>query len=209
MKQKIKSIFIYTEVVVIFLFIFTAFSPFINTLLVFPLIHNDQTENVDVIIVLGGGMNKLGEINKTAKERIKEAELLFDQGLSQNIILTGGQDKKYGYVNSEKMEEYAVGIGMPEEDIFLETKSKNTYDNAVFSQEIMKKNNWQTALVVTSDFHTKRSCWIFHKLKMEVKCIAVEPNLVSKESTLDRITRFKNIVREYGAIIYFKLKGYI
>jgi uncharacterized SAM-binding protein YcdF (DUF218 family) len=209
MKQKIKNISIYAGIVISFLFLFTAFSSFINTLLVFPLIHNDQPQNTDVIIVLGAGMKKTGEINKTAQERIKEAELLFDDGFSQNIILAGGKDKKYHYINSEKAEDYALQIGIPKENIFLETKSKNTYENAVFSQTIMQQNNWKSALIVTSDFHTKRSCWIFHKLKMQVKCIASKPNLISPESTWDRLTRFKNIVREYGAMIYFKLKGYI
>jgi len=208
MRKKYKILSIIASVIA-FLFLITAFTPLTNDILVYPLIHNDQPQKSDVIIVLGAGMNKLGEINKTAQERVKETKLLFDEGFGQNIILTGGKDKKYGYFNSEKMEEYAVQIGIPKEDIFLETKSKNTYENAVFSKEIMIENNWENALVTTSDFHTKRSCWIFKKLNMETKCIVAEKNTVSPESTIDRLTRFKNIVREYGAMIYFKLKGYV
>jgi uncharacterized SAM-binding protein YcdF (DUF218 family) len=120
--------------------------------------------------------------------------------------VAGGMVKKTGYTEADKLMEYALAKGMPANDVIKESRSLSTYQNALFSQDIMKQKGWQTALVTTSDYHTQRACQTFRKLKMNVKCVAAS---VSQDRPSDKLDYFRAILREYAATVYYWLKGYI
>ena len=127
-------------------------------------------------------------------------------GYADYIILTGGEVKDTNYAEADELIEYALEKDVPENIIFKESKSRDTYENAVYSQEIMQEENWQTALVATSDYHTKRACKVFRKLNMNVKCIAAE---IPQYNLYQKLEYFKSILREYGATIYYWIRGRI
>ena len=54
--------------------------------------------------------------------------------------------------------------GINEKDILIDTKSNSTYTNAQRTIEIMNDNEFDSALIVTNDYHIKRSKLIFDRL---------------------------------------------
>jgi uncharacterized SAM-binding protein YcdF (DUF218 family) len=49
--------------------------------------------------------------------------------------------------------------------IYLEEKSLDTISNAVFSKEIVDRHkDWKNIFLLTSDYHMKRSLWLFKKI---------------------------------------------
>ena len=64
---------------------------------------------------------------------------------------------------------------VPEEDIILEEKARNTYENALYSQKILTKifPN-QTYLLITSAFHTPRALACFRKQQLKVKAFSTD-----------------------------------
>jgi uncharacterized SAM-binding protein YcdF (DUF218 family) len=52
-------------------------------------------------------------------------------------------------------------IGVPREDVILENKSKNTFQNAQFSAAIIQEQKPDYAVLVTSGFHMKRALKYF------------------------------------------------
>lgn len=200
---KILSVFLITGWLILLLAIFTG----LDKIIVKPLIVNEPAQKKDVIIVLGSGVDKdLASLNLQAEERVDRGVKLWQNGFAPYLIVAGGLVKKTNYTEADKLSEYALRKGLLPDKLLKESRSINTYENAVFSQEIMKEKNWQNALVVTSDYHTNRACRIFRKLKMSVECLAAP---VAQDNVYERYQYFRSIVREYGATVYYWLKGYI
>jgi len=108
------------------------------------LVVDEQPELADVIIVLGGG-----------KERIGEGVRFYRQGYAPKIILSGDA--------SHWMENQALSSGVPATDIIPERKSRTTFENAIYSVQIMEDQDFRSAIVVTSAYHTRRSRIIFSR----------------------------------------------
>ncbi|MFH1377067.1 MAG: YdcF family protein [Candidatus Woesearchaeota archaeon] len=134
----------------------------------------------DVIIILSCGFNK-NDIDKETKSRVKKAVKLYKKRVSNKILMSGGifNGKSISYL----MKKYAVGLGVKSKDLFIEEKSKDTIGNAVFSKSIIKKNKWKNIIIVTSDYHLKRSLYIFkHVFGEKYKIVGVKSrtNFLSK-----------------------------
>lgn len=207
MKTKLGIKILFIILVICWAILLLAVFDGLNNLIVKPLIINEIPQKSDVIIVLGGGVDTdIKEIGFAVQKRVDKGMKLWLNGYADQIILAGGQAENTGYIEADELFEYALEKGALENKIIKESKSKDTYENALFSQETMKQKSWQTALVVTSDYHTKRACKIFRKLKMDIKCIAAA---VPQDKSYQKYDYFRAILRDYGATVYYWLKGYI
>lgn len=185
------------------------FTTWFTTILQAPLTLHEQPQAVDVIVVLGAGARRQGEpLPPQAKERVMRGVQLLQQGYASTLIMSGGLSKA-GYVESDLMTAYAKTLGVPDAQLIAEQHSKNTWDNANESLAIMAEHDWHSALVVTSPYHTLRSCTIFRRLQADVRCIDAPLTLIPTNTVYERLTDFRSVVREYGAIIYFLLKHYL
>ena len=120
------------------------------------LVVGDNLQKSDVIIVLG---------THTKGQRVDWASKLYKRGLAKNIIMCGYQ---VGWKTSsaEIMKRQALGLGIPDEAIILDYGWENhgTWDHAINSLSIVTENNFKTAIVVTSNYHTRRSRLAFNKI---------------------------------------------
>lgn len=175
-----------------------------------PLVVNEEPRTTDVIIVLGAGARKHGDpLPPQAKERVQRGVQLLNEGYAPRMIVAGGLSKQSGYVEAELMQTYAMQLGVPSDSIVKESSSKNTWENAVNALEIMRRNEWDDALVVTSSYHTLRACMIFRKLKATVRCVAAPLSTIPTDTIYERLTDFRSVAREYGAIVYFVFLHYL
>ncbi|HEY9848190.1 MAG TPA: YdcF family protein [Leptolyngbyaceae cyanobacterium] len=127
---------------------------------------NTELSNFDVIIVLGNPANSDGTAGSTAKQRVLKAVELFKSGYANQIIFTGAAVYNQ-YVEAEVMANLANSLGVANDFICQEKQAKNTYQNAFYSLEVMKKENWRSAIVVTSPYHLKRTSYIFSYYSIE------------------------------------------
>ena len=125
------------------------------------------------------------------------------------LIVSGGENKKTKLVEADFMAAYAYQLGLPTGAVIEENRSRDTRENAVNSLSIMNRQSWTTALVVTSNYHTWRACKIFRKLQANVRCLAAPIRRAGSQTLGDRLTDFRSVVREYGAIVYSWWRGYI
>ena len=110
--------------------------------------------NYDVAIVLGGP--------KMIPDRINEAKELYQKGIVKKVLVSGSSGFLSMNIFSEacKMYKYLIKHGIPKEDILVEKKSHNTWENIKLSLELLKSkyNGKEISLVlITSDYHLKRS----------------------------------------------------
>jgi uncharacterized SAM-binding protein YcdF (DUF218 family) len=116
------------------------------------LVIDDTIYKSDAIIVLSGDRG----------ERIEKAAELYHKGYGKYFVISGGI--VYNDVTeAQLMKEHAIKLGVPEKSIILEDRADSTYENAHFTKKIMKKYPIHTAIVVTSNYHLKRTKMIFSR----------------------------------------------
>ncbi|MFA7466650.1 MAG: YdcF family protein [Desulfotomaculaceae bacterium] len=111
------------------------------------LLVDDTLEQADVVVALGGG-----------SERAVHAAELSLNGLAPKIIMTGCGS------SAQKMSQLASNKGVDPNDIIIEGKAESTYENALFSREIILMEGYRSAIIVTSPYHTRRTKLVFGRV---------------------------------------------
>lgn len=114
-----------------------------------------------MIVVLGGGIDRDGNLPIWVHNRLEKTIQLFREKESW-ILLSGKGKDGYSLTEAEAMANYLMERNIPEDKILLECLSEDTVQNAYFSRTLhidpMAVNRFT---VVTSEFHMKRSQHIF------------------------------------------------
>ena len=109
----------------------------------------DDPVEADVIIMLGG--DDQGRLHKSAE--------LYHAGFADYVMISPIMDKFYS-----QSRDFANVLGIPDEAIIEETEATSTYTNATLTLEMMEELGMNSAVVVTSDWHLKRSKMIFERM---------------------------------------------
>jgi uncharacterized SAM-binding protein YcdF (DUF218 family) len=122
--------------------------------------ETDYAAPADVIIVLGcNPYAPRGGPSLCLSSRGRHAAGLYHKGLAPHIIASGGYTEN-GPTEASVMLRVLTGEGVPESAVILEEQAHNTIQNIGYSQEIMRRNNWVTAILVTEPYHIKRASLI-------------------------------------------------
>jgi len=94
---------------------------------------------------------------------------LFKEGVAEYIIFSGAWSFMYTYkppiTEARAMQEYAITNGIPYDKILLDEEARDTIGNAYFPKvRIIKPRGWRNVMVVTSEFHLKRTRYVFEKV---------------------------------------------
>ncbi len=115
----------------------------------------NQIIKSDVIVIFGAAIAYRGRPSLILKMRIMQGLKLYKNGFSKYFILTGG----VGWAppaESVVMKNILLKNGIPEKNIFLETKSKSTKSQVSYAISIIKKQKWKNALLVSDPIHMYR-----------------------------------------------------
>ncbi len=124
----------------------------------------------DVAIVLGGMAeydNNLERLSlRRGGDRIWQAMHLYFLHKVDKIMLVGANGNIFdrGLDEANQFKTVLVDMGIPTDDIIVETASKNTFQNAVEAKKILdQKPELKRFLLVTSALHMRRSKACFNK----------------------------------------------
>ncbi len=109
------------------------------------LVVSDTRIFSDVILVPSGG----------GQERIDMAIELYQQGFGKKILVSGKADDERSPSNAESMYHYALRRGVPEVALIQEPNARNTWENILFTRDIITEED-RKILLVTSSYHMKR-----------------------------------------------------
>jgi len=175
----------------------------------------------DVVVVLGGTLDapptrRTGQIQfAETVERITRAFQVLRAGEARNVLLSGGM-----YLNSraERSEadwlaEWLRDQGIAADRIAIEGASKNTRENAVFSQKILAERGWKRVLLVTSAWHAPRAVGCFRAVGVEVDLLTVD-HRAGPTATVTWMPRAKALsdstdaLRELAGGVVYRVMGY-
>ena len=95
--------------------------------------------------------------NKPTRAQIDLAFQWWRKFPEARLIMSTGDNQGLGIPNSTVMARYAIGLGVPPERIVEEDRSLNTYENLLYSKEIIQRHGWQQPTLVTLDLYTRRA----------------------------------------------------
>ncbi|MDO9085997.1 MAG: ElyC/SanA/YdcF family protein [Anaerolineaceae bacterium] len=121
---------------------------------------DDAHDEYPVAIVFGAGLHWDGSPTPVLRDRVKAAVELYNQGKVQKLLLSG--DNSYiEYNEPGAMQDYAIELGVPIEDIVLDYAGRRTYDTCYRAKSIFKV---EKALLVTQKFHLPRALFLCDQL---------------------------------------------
>ena len=142
-----------------------------------------------VAIVLGAGLWPDGSLTPVLADRVAIAADLYHAGTVQKLLCSG-DNRFVDYNEPQRMLEYAVSLGVPEEAIVLDYAGRRTYDTCYRARDIF---GLERVVVVTQRFHAARALYLCDALGVDA--VAVLADL--QDYTIRRVTWE---TREYPAL---------
>ncbi len=135
----------------------------------------------DGIVVLGGSFDTLvgpvrGEVSlNEAAERVTVVAELARRYPKARIVFSGGSGRLIwrGVTEATLATRLFDSFGIPRDHFTVEDRSRDTYENAVFSKELANPQPGERWLLVTSAYHMPRAMGAFRQVGF-----AVEPHPV-------------------------------
>lgn len=188
----------------------------------------------EVIVLLGGGTEPASpprpmvEIGG-AGDRILYAAELYNQGKAPHILSSGGYITWLeGRSSTPAVEMAAIlgKLGVPQDSIWLQPSSQNTYEDALYSAEMLAEKGVDRVILVTSAMHMPRSVALFEKQGIQVipapadfavtqaswqelTQADVPGFLVSLLPSVGNLSLTTNALKEYIGILAYRLRGWL
>ena len=80
------------------------------------------------------------------------------------LIMSTGDNQRLGISNASVMADYAVTLGIPRENLIEEDWSLTTYENLLYSMQIIQAEGLKQPTLVTLDLYTRRAVATARKL---------------------------------------------
>lgn len=187
----------------------------------------------EVAVLLGGGTmpsedpRSIVEVN-SAGDRVLYAAWLYHQGKISHILISSGL-LEWSLSDSTPAQDMATLLKMmdvPAEALWLESESRNTYENALYSAQILKEKGISEIFLVTSASHMPRSVKLFEAQGLQVTPLPTDftvtrrswqeltqgdlrvqiLNLVPSAGNLSQTTR---AIKEYIGMFVYSLRGWL
>lgn len=179
----------------------------------------------DLAIVLGG-MGRVDEGQQrfdftTSGDRLFQTLGMYYKHRVDKIFITGGSGS-ISHPNQREaiyIRDYLRTIQIPDSNILIESTSRNTYENAVFTKHILDSMQFKgSILLVTSSFHMRRSLAIFQKAGYQNITPFVTNKFTGKRKfefdycflpNPEALSMFNLIMHEIVGYMTYKVKGYL
>lgn len=184
---------------------------------------SDLAGNYGVGIVLGGGADverrpKDRLFLQNSGERITHAVHLYKAGKIKKILYTGGKPEIFENpeVDNDAIVNFYIDCGIPSEDIIIESKSRNTHENAIFTADLVDKSKQH--ILITSAFHMRRAAACFEKEGINVVPFSCDFNSPKDDDrfsvselipSVDAMGKWEILLKEWAGMIAYKMAGYI
>jgi uncharacterized SAM-binding protein YcdF (DUF218 family) len=152
-------------------------------------LYSDITKEQFDLIIVPGAPFKNNKWDRIVKGRVYWAKFLMDKGIAKNVMFSGSSVYS-PYNESMIMSFYAEAIGIPKENIFVETKAEHTTENVYYSYKKALQLGFKKIAVASDPFQTKMvRKFTRNKVSPDVKMIpfvtdtlkVIEPHMTDPE----------------------------
>jgi uncharacterized SAM-binding protein YcdF (DUF218 family) len=153
-------------------------------------------------------------------DRVYHSVQLYKLGYIEKILVSGGNGKLVAVEEPEAdvLKEALLIMGVKEEDILLESNSRNTHESAVNVKAMLKDEiKPEDCLLITSAFHMRRSLACFEKVGLKMDTFSTDLYTHDRYFNPDvllipkigSIVLWTKLSKEWTGFIAYKLAGYV
>ena len=179
-------------------------------------------EHIDGIIILGGmirpaisqarGRPTLND----AAERLVEGARLARLHPEAKVLFTGGSADPLSPAarESDFAGQTLRDLGVEESRLVLETRSRNTYENAIYSRELLPDHGEGNWILVTSALHMPRSVGIFRRIGWKVipwpvnYLSGARQDWANEDLPVERLYFLSRTLHELVGMAYYRARGW-
>lgn len=196
-------------------------------------IPQEDIPKAEVIVLLGGGTQPADFPRPTvefsgAGDRVFYTAHLYHQGKAERILVSGGGIEWLTAPANPALDMASLlqTLQVPEEAIWLETTSRNTYENAANSWNFLEPLGIRRIILVTSAAHMPRAVALFERQGFEVipaptdyrvtqagwdamKRASFPVQLIYLFPSADNLVQTTNALKEYFGLLIYRLRGWL
>ncbi|MBT6620225.1 MAG: YdcF family protein [Gemmatimonadetes bacterium] len=183
-----------------------------------------ESPNADAIVVLGGvtvpPVSPRVEVEITGGgDRLLHGLRLYRAGKAPVLVFSGGAlTQLTGSTMSEAQQflRLTVESGVDSAVVVLEGDSRNTYENALYTRQILEKRGWREVLLVTSASHMRRAVAAFRTQGIvvipaptDIRVVARDFSLLQLLPTVAALEKSSIAIKEYIGWWIYGIRGWI
>ncbi|RSM77383.1 hypothetical protein DL991_19845 [Amycolatopsis sp. WAC 01375] len=167
---------------------------------VWQVAREDVRDRADVIVVLGAAQYN-GRPSEIFQARLAKAKTLYDQGVAKVIVTAGGKKADDNYTEAQAGVQWLRKRGVPQSATLPVGEGSDTLRSLRAVAEQVQKRGWKTAVLVSDPWHSFRARVMADDLGLETWTSPTHRGPVVQA----RETQARYIVRETGALLYYRL----
>lgn len=161
-------------------------------------VYSQPPEPADVILILGGWDSKF---------RVEHGVDLYKGGYASKILISEGFSI-CEIKAADIMKEYAQKLGVPANDILIEKDSQDTEENATMVKNILDAHGFKKIILVTADYHSRRSAKVFSNVLGPDYQIISNPAIIYGQEDWQNWCKQERL-REFVLMEIFKYINYL
>ena len=161
--------------------------------------ENDRRP-ADVIVVLGAAQYN-GRPSDIYAARLVKAKQLYDAGVAGTIVTAGGKKAEDNYTEARAGQLWLTRHGVPQPATLAVGEGSDTLRSLRAVAEQIEARGWHTAVLVSDPWHSFRARTMAGDLGLEAWTAPTHSGPIVQE----RVTQVRYIVRETGALLYYRL----
>jgi len=160
--------------------------------------HSEIEDDADMMVILGCMVYPWGP-SILLQDRLDTALAYLEEHPDIPVVVTGGKGDDEHLSEAQAMHDYLVEHGVDSAQILLEDKAANTYENLIFTAELLEELEIDTNrefVVVSNGFHLTRTRILWERV------FGTDENLNTLAAPSSHLpSRLKMYVREPLALI--------
>ncbi len=132
-------------------------------------VSDEALSSLDIVVILDGGLYAVGSYKDNPEpsgitySRLLNGVRFYKQSSADILALCGGVSQPDTESAAEVMKKIAMELGVPESNIVIETKSRNTMENASELVKVLPAGKGRRIGLVTSSLHIRRATKAFSR----------------------------------------------
>ena len=212
--------FLLLSVVILYLFSNDFIESSIQRTYQYPEVHLKDSAHYSCGILLTGmvGVDRNGKGHfGGASDRFIQTLLLYKRKVIDRILISGGSGliTNQQFREADFLRDKFILAGVAATDLLIENKSRNTYENALYTKRVLDSVRIKGPYVlITSSLHLPRSIIMFRHAKVDVVPYPCDFTAVAESMTPDELfipgtwalSKWQFMIKEWVGILFYSIK---
>jgi uncharacterized SAM-binding protein YcdF (DUF218 family) len=163
--------------------------------------RDDEQHSADAIVVLGAAQYN-GDPSPIFRARLNHAAFLYDLGMSETVIVTGGKQPGDNFTEAEAGNRYLAEDQDVPSAAIVEVGGNTTWESLQEVADVAEENDVDSLLLVSDPLHG-------YRIKAMANDLGFEDAYASPASYLNvnrsRMTKAKELVHEVASMLNYEI----